>query len=53
MTRIRLRPGRHFADNAIWIAVATIWSLFEIRRVKDEQGNDIIPPMACNTGLII
>jgi cytochrome P450 len=47
----RICPGQYFADNSLWIAIATILSLFEIQRVKDEFGNDIIPPVAFNTGV--
>jgi hypothetical protein len=50
-TWISICPGRYFADNSVWIVIATILSIFEIQRVKDELGNDIIPPVAFDTGL--
>ncbi|KAF9446807.1 cytochrome P450 [Macrolepiota fuliginosa MF-IS2] len=47
----RVCPGRYLADNGIWIAAATILSLFNIERVKDVNGKEIIPSIGMITGL--
>jgi alanine racemase len=44
-------PGRHLADTNFWIAVATILALFKIEKVKNENGEDIIPQVHMQTGL--
>ncbi|KAK7049443.1 hypothetical protein VNI00_006049 [Paramarasmius palmivorus] len=37
----RICPGRYFAADAIWIAIACILAVFDISKAKDEAGNDI------------
>ncbi|KDN36310.1 hypothetical protein RSAG8_10932, partial [Rhizoctonia solani AG-8 WAC10335] len=39
----RICPGQHFAEASLFLAVATMLTVFDIRPVKDEQGNSIIP----------
>ncbi|KAI5117352.1 hypothetical protein M0805_002462 [Coniferiporia weirii] len=39
----RICPGRHFADNALFIAVASILSAFNISKALDEDGVPITP----------
>lgn len=37
----RICAGRHLAEASIWVAMACILAAFNIRKAKDEQGNDI------------
>jgi len=37
----RICPGRHFAEWALWAAVASILSTVRISKAKDSQGNEI------------
>ncbi|KAF9652600.1 cytochrome P450 [Thelephora ganbajun] len=39
----RICPGLYFAENSIWIAVATILYCFEIKKTKDANGVEIEP----------
>lgn len=39
----RICPGLYFAENSIWIAIATILYCFEIKKAKDENGVEIEP----------
>jgi hypothetical protein len=39
----RICPGLHFAENSIWIAIATILYCFEIKKARDENGVEIEP----------
>ncbi|KAI0033190.1 cytochrome P450 [Vararia minispora EC-137] len=34
-------PGRHFADATLWLYVASVLAFFNIRKAKDENGNEI------------
>ncbi|KAJ3485907.1 hypothetical protein NLI96_g4625 [Meripilus lineatus] len=47
----RICPGRFLAESSVWIVLATLLTVFDIRPAKDEQGSDIIPPEEFNTGL--
>ncbi|KAJ8522782.1 hypothetical protein ONZ45_g656 [Pleurotus djamor] len=47
----RICPGRHVATASIWIAVATIFATVDVSRVKDEQGNEVIPPQEFHVGI--
>ncbi|KAI8992762.1 cytochrome P450 [Trametes punicea] len=40
----RICPGQAFADASIYLAVANIIALFDIRKVVDEAGYEITPP---------
>ncbi|KAG6906360.1 hypothetical protein DXG01_014314 [Tephrocybe rancida] len=37
----RICPGRHMASSTVWLLISTILATFDIRKVKDEQGNEI------------
>ncbi|KAH9834665.1 cytochrome P450 [Rhodofomes roseus] len=39
----RICPGRQLADQTLWLAIATILTMFDIRRARDAQGNEITP----------
>ncbi|KAJ3474621.1 hypothetical protein NLI96_g12354 [Meripilus lineatus] len=47
----RLCPGRHLAVASVWIVLVTLLSAFDIRPVKDANGDDIIPPAEFHTAL--
>ncbi|KAF8990312.1 cytochrome P450 [Cyathus striatus] len=37
----RICPGRHMASATVWLTIATILSVFNIRKAKDDYGNEI------------
>ncbi|KIJ37977.1 hypothetical protein M422DRAFT_231385 [Sphaerobolus stellatus SS14] len=37
----RICPGRHLAEASMWIAVTSILAAFQIRKAKNERGEDI------------
>ncbi|KAF8992407.1 cytochrome P450 [Cyathus striatus] len=37
----RICPGRHMASATVWLTIATILSAFNIRKAKDDYGNEI------------
>ncbi|KAL5514759.1 hypothetical protein ACEPAG_2075 [Sanghuangporus baumii] len=39
----RICPGRHFAENSIFIGVASILAMFDIKMAVDDQGKPIVP----------
>jgi len=39
----RICPGLYFAENSIWIAIATILYCFEIKKARDENDVEIEP----------
>ncbi|KAF8073622.1 cytochrome P450 [Lyophyllum atratum] len=39
----RICPGRHLADDSLWIAIATILSTASISKAIGEDGNEITP----------
>jgi cytochrome P450 len=39
----RICPGRHMATSMLYIAVASILSVFEISKARDEDGNPVTP----------
>ncbi|KAL5500839.1 hypothetical protein ACEPAH_9226 [Sanghuangporus vaninii] len=39
----RICPGRHFAEAFLWIAMASILSVFDVLPIQDEHGKDILP----------
>jgi hypothetical protein len=51
----RTCPGRYFARNAIWIVVAQLLWLFDIKAgLSEETGEPIdIDPLACTYGLVM
>ncbi|KAL4266704.1 cytochrome P450 family protein [Pleurotus pulmonarius] len=48
----RICPGRFLAFDTIWIAMATILSVYQITRACDEKGNPIEPDVDYTPGLI-
>ncbi|PCH43316.1 cytochrome P450 [Wolfiporia cocos MD-104 SS10] len=48
----RICPGRHFADENIWLAVACTASLFNIQKARDIHGREIIPDPVFNSGVV-
>lgn len=49
----RICPGRHFAYDTIFIAVAHMLATFEITKAIDADGNTITPKGEYTTGLIM
>lgn len=47
----RVCPGRFFANNYLFIAVASILSVFDITHSKDRNGKVIPVPCAFESGL--
>ncbi|KAJ3574049.1 hypothetical protein NP233_g2020 [Leucocoprinus birnbaumii] len=47
----RICPGRHLADTSLWLAMVTILSLYQIRKVKGPDGKEITPEVALDSGL--
>lgn len=39
----RICPGRHMALDSMWIAIACVLSLFEIKKAVGEDGKEITP----------
>lgn len=48
----RMCPGKYLAPASLWIAVATMLSTLHITKAKDEQGNEIVPLMEFDRGLV-
>ena len=51
MSQIRICPGRHLADVNLWLAMATILSLFNIKKIKGKDGQEIKPEVGMDSGL--
>jgi hypothetical protein len=49
----RICPGMHFADATLFITLATMLTVFDIKPAKDAQGNDIIPKAEMGANLLI
>ncbi|KZT69365.1 cytochrome P450 [Daedalea quercina L-15889] len=48
----RICPGRHLADQILWLAIVTILSVFDICKARDMVGNEITPKAAFASGVI-
>ncbi|KAG9218407.1 hypothetical protein CCMSSC00406_0007992 [Pleurotus cornucopiae] len=48
----RICPGRHLAVSSLWIAAATILSVFNITKEVGNDGNEVEPRMEYNSALI-
>ncbi|KZT40803.1 cytochrome P450 [Sistotremastrum suecicum HHB10207 ss-3] len=48
----RICPGRHLASGSLWIALATMLSVFDIAIPTDVDGNKIMPDMEYESGLV-
>ncbi|CAE6431274.1 unnamed protein product [Rhizoctonia solani] len=46
-------PGIHMAEATLFITIATFLALFDIRPVKDEQGNDVIPEVKMKSNTVV
>ncbi|EIW84513.1 cytochrome P450 [Coniophora puteana RWD-64-598 SS2] len=49
----RICPGMHLADASLWIAVASMLSLFNFAKTKDAQGRDVEPNATWTSGVVI
>ncbi|EJC99766.1 cytochrome P450 [Fomitiporia mediterranea MF3/22] len=47
----RICPGRHFAEADIWLAIASILTVFDIRPAVDDKGSEILPKPEFTSGL--
>ena len=45
-------PGKQFAYEALWIAMASVLAVFDIARAKDEQGREIVPTGDIDAGFV-
>jgi len=45
----RICPGRHLADDSLWIAMATILSALSILKAVGKDGNDVVPDVTSVT----
>ncbi|EIW56874.1 cytochrome P450 [Trametes versicolor FP-101664 SS1] len=41
----RVCPGQALADPSLWLAMANIVALFDIKKAVDEAGNEVTPPI--------
>ncbi|GJE96516.1 cytochrome P450 [Phanerochaete sordida] len=48
----RICPGRYFAVDFLWLAIAQIMAVFKIERTLDEQGKEIVPTVELTPRLI-
>ncbi|ETW79020.1 cytochrome P450 monooxygenase 71 [Heterobasidion irregulare TC 32-1] len=49
----RVCPGRFMAHAAVWLAIVSILSTFDISKAVDEDGNEIVPAGEFIDGLIM
>lgn len=48
----RICPGRHLAYSAVWIAVASILTVFNIEKARDQEGRIIDPGEEYDSALV-
>uniref|UniRef100_A0A0W0EW69 Putative cytochrome P450 n=1 Tax=Moniliophthora roreri TaxID=221103 RepID=A0A0W0EW69_MONRR len=48
----RICPGRHFADQSLWHAMACILATLEILPEKDESGKIVVPEVRFTEGIV-
>lgn len=48
----RICPGRHFAMDTLWIAIAHILATFDITKAVDEYGQVVEPKEEYSMGLV-
>ena len=48
----RICPGRWLAIDTVWITIASVLAVYNIRKAVDEDGNPIEPTTEYTTGLI-
>ncbi|KAH7326950.1 cytochrome P450 [Rhizoctonia solani] len=46
-------PGVHFAQSSLFITIASILMVFDIKPVQDEHGNDILPSQRMTNSIIM
>jgi len=39
----RICPGKYMAHSTVWVAIASILTVFDITKARDEQGRVIEP----------
>ena len=44
--------GKHFADAAVWLTIATVLSCFNISPSRNERGEEVIPKLELRDGFI-
>ena len=44
MILCRICPGRHFADTTVWLIVASVLAVFDIKPYVDPKSNKEVPP---------
>ncbi|KIJ60837.1 hypothetical protein HYDPIDRAFT_97846 [Hydnomerulius pinastri MD-312] len=49
----RICPGRHVAEASLWVAIVSILAAFNVRKAKDEKGNDIEITPAMTPGQVV
>lgn len=45
-------PGRHFADQSVWLAAAALVATVDILKARDSQGNEITPEATFVNGFV-
>jgi cytochrome P450 len=48
----RICPGRHFADNSLFLTISTLLATIDVVRAKDASGKEIIPEVGTTPGLL-
>ncbi|KAG7087582.1 hypothetical protein E1B28_013536 [Marasmius oreades] len=48
----RVCPGRHLADNSLWIAMVYLLATFNMKKALDSQGNEIEPVVKYTDGTV-
>ena len=48
----RICPGRHLAEASIWITIVSILAVFQIRKAKNERGEDIDVKLQFSNGQV-
>lgn len=46
----RACPGRYMAYEALWIAFASVLAAFDLRKAKDENGEEVTPECIFDDG---
>ena len=49
----RICPGRHFAADTVWLAIAQMLAVFEIRKVVGKDGRLIEPSGLYTSGILV
>ncbi|KAH7886701.1 CyP450 monooxygenase [Phlebopus sp. FC_14] len=49
----RICPGRYLAEASLWIAIASVLAVFQIRKAKNELGEDIDVRPRFTTGQVV